>query len=106
MELAFRFLDFSPKAIRTRGGELAHAVIAATPMMPLACDPSVYTGNASFKFVKWLPTVYDETRILENGAVARRFGKVWYVACENTGGKERKVAVDLSFLGVGEKLLL
>ena len=99
-----RFLDFSPTAARTRGGELAHAIIAATPVMPLACDPSVYTRNAAFKFVKWLPTVYDETRVLKDGAVARRSGKVWYIACEN-GGAEKTVTVDLKFLGGGEKRL-
>ncbi|MBR2982735.1 MAG: DUF4838 domain-containing protein [Kiritimatiellae bacterium] len=100
-----RFLDFSPKAPRTRGGELAHAIVAAVPAMVLACDPSVYVGNAAFKFVKWLPTVYDETRILPGGVVARRAGKVWYVACENGADKEKTVTVDLSFLGEGEKRL-
>ena len=55
--------------------------------------------------MKWMPTVYDETRILDDGVVARRSGKVWYVACENSGGTEKKVTVDLSFLGDGEKRL-
>ena len=100
-----RFLDFSSKAVRTRGRELAHAVIAATPVMVLACDPAVYTANAAFKFVKGLPTVYDETRILDDGVVARRAGKVWYVAWENCGKAEKTVSVDLSFLEPGEKRL-
>jgi lysophospholipase L1-like esterase len=73
--------------------------------MPLACDPSVYNVNAAFKFIKWLPTVYDETRVLKDGVVARRSGKVWYVARENSGDAEMDVTVDLRFLGGGEKRL-
>ena len=100
-----RFLDFSSKAANTRGRELAHAIVAATPLMALACDPAVYVADAAFKFVKGLPTVYDETRILNDGVVARRAGKDWYVACENGGGAEKTVSVDISFLGDGEKRL-
>jgi len=100
-----RFLDFSEKASNTRGRELAHAVIAAKPVMVLACDPAVYNANAAFKFVKGLPNVYDETRALAGGAVARRAGKDWYVAYEHHDAKERTVEVDLSFLGAGEKRL-
>ena len=100
-----RFLDFSPKASRTRGRELAHAIAAATPVMVLACDPSVYSADKAFKFVKGLPTVYDETRQLKGGVIARRAGKDWYVAYENPYGTEKTVEVDLSFMGDGEKRL-
>ena len=100
-----RFLDFSPKAARTRGRELAHAIVAATPVMVLACDSGVYTENDAFKFVKGLPTVYDETRILDGGVVARRAGRDWYVAYENASGAEKEVSVDLSFLGDCKKRL-
>ena len=88
------FLDFERG--RSKAGEFARAILDGRPLLLLACPPSVYRAADVFSFVKDLPTVWDETRTLGTGVVAKRFGRDWYVAAT---GLRQPLELDLGFVG-------
>jgi alpha-glucosidase len=72
----------------------------------LVCDyPEAYEGQPGFDFIRKVPTVWDETRVIdarvgEYVIIARRKNTDWYVgAINNTTARE--VSIPLSFLGAG-----
>lgn len=73
----------------------------------MVCDyPEAYRGQPGFDFLKDVPTVWDETRVLEAKmaeyvVTARRKGKDWYVGCINNS-TERTIDIDFNFLEDGE----
>jgi alpha-glucosidase len=95
-----------PMSQGTRCQQLAMYVVFESPLQMLADSPSNYRREAeSLAFVKAVPTVWDETRVLsasvgEHILVARRHGREWFVGAL-TNWTARDLEVDLSFLGAG-----
>jgi alpha-glucosidase len=103
--------DFKPVYNRpmsqgTRCQQLAMYVVYESPLQMLADSPSNYLKEPeSLEFLSAVPTVWDETRILdakvgEYVLLARRKGNEWYVGAM-TNWSARDLEADLSFLGNG-----
>ncbi|MEF8811206.1 MAG: glycoside hydrolase family 97 C-terminal domain-containing protein, partial [Bacteroidales bacterium] len=72
----------------------------------VACDrPEHYYGEPGTEFLKEVPTVWDETKVI-HGAIgeyitlARRSGKTWFIG-SMTNSNERTLTVPLDFLDNG-----
>ena len=67
----------------SRAQELALFVVYWSPLMCVSDDPEHYANQPGLDFLRAVPTVWDETRVLD-GAVgehivmARRSGKKWF----------------------------
>lgn len=99
------FICFSePMSQGTRCHQLAAYVVFDSPLTMLCDSPTSYQKEAeSLDFIAGIPTVWDETRVLDGQlgkyiVTARRSKDVWYVGALN-GWEARDVEVDLSFLG-------
>ena len=95
-----------PMSQGTRCQQLAMYVVFESPLQMLADAPSNYLREPeSLEFLSAVPTVWDETRVLDARVgeyilLARRHGKEWYVGAM-TNWTARDLDVDLSFLGSG-----
>ena len=90
----------------TRCAELSLFVLYDSPIC-CACDhPDHYRGQSGVDFLKVVPTVWDDTRVLQ-GEVAkqlvtvRRSGKDWFLGAL-TDRNARDIPVQLDFLGTGQ----
>jgi alpha-glucosidase len=89
----------------TRCAELALFVCLESPVIN-ACDhPSHYRDQPGLDFLKVVPTVWDDTRVLdaavgEHVVIARRHGKRWFLGAL-TDRNARDIPVKLDFLGQG-----
>jgi alpha-glucosidase len=89
----------------TRAAELALFVLYQSPVV-VACDlPAHYRNQPGADFLKIVPTVWDETRVLEaevpeSAIVARRSGNDWFIGAL-TDDKPRALNVPLHFLRSG-----
>jgi alpha-glucosidase len=68
---------------------------------------SVIRETPELAFFDRLPTVWDDTKVLEGYpgkyiTVARRKGSSWFIGCLN-GKEEREFRIDLSFLPEGKR---
>lgn len=84
--------------------QLAMAVVAFSPLQSLFWydRPSDYRGEPEIEFFRHVPTVWDETRVLDGeigkyAAIARRAGKEWFVGVIN-GRQPRELRIRLGFL--------
>ena len=90
----------------TRASELALFVLYNSPII-CACDhPDHYRNQPGVDFLKIVPTVWDETKMLKadvsNYAVmARRSGKDWFIGAL-TNNNDRQFTIPLSFLSKGQ----
>jgi alpha-glucosidase len=92
-----------PLMLGTRCHMLAMYVVLEN-YLGMVCDyPDAYEGQTGFDFIKDVPTVWDETRVLdakvgEYIVIARRKGDNWYLGgiTNNVG---RKIDLTLKFLG-------
>lgn len=89
----------------TRARQLAMTVIYPSPLLVLCDSPKNYRGQPGVDFLKVVPTVWDDTRILggamgEHLVLARRSGNKWFLGAM-TDPKARDLAVKLDFLGKG-----
>jgi alpha-glucosidase len=81
-------------------------VVYESPLQMLADSPTNYLREPEcLEFLARVPTVWDETRVLEAAVgdyvlVARRSGADWYVGAM-TDETSRTLVLDLSFLGEG-----
>ncbi len=98
-----------PMSQGTRCRQLALYVVLDSPLNMLCDNPSNYMREPeSTSFIAGIPTVWDETVILDGEmgryiAVARRKGEKWYVG-GLTDWTARDIEVDLSKLGLsGER---
>ena len=87
----------------TRARQLAMAVVYFSPLMVLCDSPKNYRGQPGIEFLRNLPTVWDETRVLEaevakSMVLARRSGDRWYLVAMN-GDDAAALPVSLKFLG-------
>lgn len=95
-----------PMSMGTRCHQLAMYVVYESPLQMLCDSPSnYYKEEECTTFISQMPTVWDETRVLEAevGAcivVARRSGNNWYVGAM-TNDKAREFQLDLDFLSGG-----
>lgn len=73
----------------------------------MVCDyPAAYEGQPGFEFLKEVPTVWDETKVLDAKVgeyilIARRKNNDWFVGAI-TNHEMRKLAVPTTFLGQGK----
>ncbi len=95
-----------PLAMGTRAHQLALFVVFESAFEMVADHPEAYRGQKELPFLSAVPTVWDETRVL-NGQVgewitiARRRGRQWFLG-SITDWSPREVDVPLDFLGDGE----
>jgi len=108
------FLNRAPKDFKTgvpaevmgtRARQLAMTVIYPSPLLVLCDSPRNYRGQPGIEFLRAIPTVWDETVVLQGEVgksivIARRSGEKWYLAAMN-GDEAVQLPVSLSFLGKG-----
>jgi alpha-glucosidase len=91
--------------IGTRCHMLAMYVVMESYLAMVADYPEAYEGQPGFDFVRNVPTVWDETRVLnaEPGqylTIARKHNNDWYIGTINNSDK-RTLKVSLNFLPPG-----
>jgi len=108
------FLNCAPKDFKitsptevmgTRARQLAMTVIYPSPLLVLCDSPQNYRGQPGVDFLRDLPTVWDETKVLQGEVaksivMARRSGDRWYLAAMN-GDDAIERQTPLAFLGAG-----
>jgi alpha-glucosidase len=103
----FKAVFDRPMSQGTRCHQLAMYVVYESPLQMLADSPSHYRREKeSLEFLSAVPSVWDETRVLEAVMgdyvlIARRSGEEWYVGAM-TDWTARELVVDFSFLDEGE----
>jgi alpha-glucosidase len=94
-----------PLQLGTRCHMLAMYVVLEN-YLGMVCDyPAAYEGQPGFEFLKIVPTVWDETKVLDARVgeyiiIARRKGNDWFVGAI-TGHEGRSIKVNCSFLQNG-----
>ncbi|MDZ7374310.1 MAG: glycoside hydrolase family 97 protein [candidate division KSB1 bacterium] len=102
----FRPIFTLPMSQGTRCHQLAMYVVYESPLQMLADSPTHYLREPEcMEFLAKVPTVWDETRVLdarvaEYIVIARRHGAEWWVGAM-TNWTPRDLVVDFSFLGKG-----
>lgn len=92
-----------PATIGTRCHQLAMFVVYESPIQMLADSPSnYYRESECMEFLSAVPTVWDETRVIDGSigdfvVVARRSGAVWYIGAM-TDENDRELEVVLDFI--------
>ncbi len=101
-----QFQPQKPTAVQgTRAAELALFVLYDSPVCCVCDHPDQYRGAAGADFLKIVPTVWDDTRVLdasvgEHLVMARQSGDRWFLGAL-TDRQARTLAVPLDFLGDG-----
>lgn len=96
-----------PMSMGTRAHQVAMYVVYEAPLQMLCESPSrYYQEQETVDFIKQIPTVWDETIVLQGAigdyiAVARRKGDTWYIGAM-TDWSKRNLELDLSFLANGD----
>jgi alpha-glucosidase len=90
----------------SRAQELAIFVVYESPLTCVADDPAHYQNQPGLEFLRVVPTVWDQTRVLDGVVgkhivVARRNGKDWFVG-GMTADDPYSLDLPLDFLGKGE----
>ena len=104
---AFRPVNSNPMSQGTRSHQLAMYTIFEAPLQMLSDNPTAYMKEKeSTDFIAAVPTTFDETvavdgKVGEYVTIARRKGSTWY-AGSMTNWTDRKINIDLSFLGEGK----
>src|SRR5688572_9535282 len=94
-----------PLMLGTRCHMLAMYVVLES-YLGMVCDyPEAYEGQAGFDFIKKVPTIWDETRVLDASVgefivIARKKNDDWYIGAI-TNSSARELSIPLSFLGAG-----
>ena len=89
----------------TRAAELALFVVYDSPVCCVCDHPSHYRDQPGADFLRRVPTVWDETRVLdgvvgEHLVIARRTDQEWFLGAL-TDSRAREVPVKFDFLGRG-----
>jgi alpha-glucosidase len=91
-----------PLMLATRAHQLAMYVVLEN-YLGMVCDyPEAYEGQPGFDFLKEVPTVWDETKVVdarvgEYLVIARRKGKDWFVGAI-TNHSPRIITIPMTFL--------
>ena len=99
-------MTFPAQVMGTRARQLAMTVIYPSPLLVLCDSPANYRGQPGVEFFRDLPTVWDETVVLnaevgKSIVIARRAGQRWYLAAMN-GDTAAQLPTPLTFLGSGK----
>jgi alpha-glucosidase len=91
-----------PMIVGTRCHMMAMYVVLENALGMFADYPDAYGEQWAFKMLTWMPTTWDETKVLdakvgEYVIVARRKKNTWYVG-GITNNKAREITLPLSFL--------
>ena len=103
---SFAAIFEQPMSLGTRCQQLAMYVVFESPLQMLADSPSSYLGEPeSMEFLGPVPTLWDETRVLDARLgdyvlVARRSGRDFWVGAM-TDASARELTLDLGFLPEG-----
>ena len=94
---------FPAQVMGTRARQLAMTVIYPSPLLVLCDSPANYRGQPGVEFFRNLPTVWDETVVLnaevgKSIVIARRSSDRWFLAAMN-GDAVATLNVPLNFLG-------
>jgi alpha-glucosidase len=89
----------------SRAQELALLVVYESPLMCVADDPGHYRNQPGLDFLRVVPTVWDETKVLDGAVgkhivIARRLGQDWYLG-GITADDAYALQLPLGFLGSG-----
>jgi alpha-glucosidase len=102
----FKAVRVEPMTQGTRAHELAKYVVFQSALAMVSDHPEAYKNQPGIEFIEKVPTVWDETKVL-NGepakyiTIARRTGDTWFVG-SMTNWDARDVEIPLGFLGTGE----
>ena len=94
-----------PMSQGTRCHQLALYIVLESPLNMLCDSPDNYDREPDYtRFVAEIPTVWDETRVLQGKVgeyivTARRKGNTWYIG-GITNWTERDIELNLSELGI------
>ena len=93
------------EVIGSRAQELALFVVYWSPLTCVTDDPEHYRNQPGLEFLRVVPTVWEETKVLDGAVgehivVARRNGDKWFVGAM-TGDQAYNYQLPLSFLGSG-----
>lgn len=96
-----------PVVTCTRSHMLAMYVVYESALHLVSDTPAAYEGQEGFDFIRQVPTVWDETRVLvaEPGEcilVARRSGRDWYLGAIGNSRSKHEFTFDAGFLGEGD----
>lgn len=98
---------FTDRKQTTCAHQLAMAVVAYSPMQSIFWYdvPSDDQGEHELEFFNHLPTVWDDTRVLDGkigefAVIARRKGEEWFIGAI-TNEQEREIQIKLNFLEIG-----
>ena len=98
-------LTYPTEVMGTRSRQLAMTVVYESPLLCLCDAPQNYKGKLGADFLKSIPTVWDETKVIsaevaKHIVIARRSGNKWYLAAMN-GDDSFETSIQLSFLSSG-----
>jgi alpha-glucosidase len=100
----------NPSSQGTRAHQVATYIVFDSPLVMLADSPTAYMKEQeTTDFIKDIPTVWDETRILSGEVgqyivTARRKGTDWYIGAL-TGWDQRDLNIDISFINTPAKTI-
>jgi alpha-glucosidase len=102
----FQALDIEPMSQGTRAHQLAMYVVYEGPLVMLADHPEAYENQPGIEFIEKVPTVWDETKVLQSEpgkfiVMARQKDNRWYVGVM-TNWEARDLEIPLDFLASGE----
>jgi alpha-glucosidase len=87
--------------------QIATLVVFASPLLTIAANPQTILDSPAVAVIKSVPAVWDETIVLpgseigEAAILARRSGKVWFLAVM-CGPQAKTLRLPLSFLSDGQ----
>lgn len=99
----FKARNLEPMTQGTRAHELSKYVVLESPLVMVSDYPEAYEGQPGFDFIEKVPTVWDDTKVL-NGepaqyiTIARQKGEAWYLGAM-TNWNARDLEIPLDFLG-------
>jgi len=101
----FKIVPTATEVQGTRCAELSLLVLFDSPVCCLCDQPGNYRGQPGADFLRIVPTVWDETRVLDGVVaqhlvMARRSGGEWYLGAL-TDRQRRQIPIRLDFLGPG-----
>ncbi len=101
----FKPVFHAPVAMGTRCHQLAMYVVYESPRQMVSDYPAAYEGQMGFEFIRNVPTVWDDTKVLNAKVgdyitIARRHGDTWYIGAM-TDWTPRELQIPLGFLPGG-----
>lgn len=95
----------------SRAHQLAMAVVSYSPLQFVFWydKPSDYRGEPEVEFFRRVPTVWDDTKVINGeigkfATIARRSGEDWFIGTIN-GGDPRQLKLPLTFLTPGRSYI-